>query len=234
MSEIRESEILDALSGVRDPELDEPITTLGFVSHVERDEGTVRLRLRLPTYFCSPNFAYIMAEDAKRALISLPRVERVEVVLEEFHVAREINRGVERDEGFDRAMASFSDETTGEDLDAVRETFRKKAFVRRQEILCRTLLSRGTSPRELAHMRLGDVPPCPELEVYLERRRELGFDLSPSSPLLLSASGDPVPEEAVVEHLRKARLTRISLESNGALCSDLLQARYGRKEKSSA
>ncbi|QYJ15093.1 hypothetical protein Rxycam_00905 [Rubrobacter xylanophilus DSM 9941] len=233
MSGIREAEVLDALSGVRDPELDEPITTLGFVSHVEREGATVRIRLRLPTYFCSPNFAYIMAEDAKRALLSLPRVRRAEVTLEDFHVAEEINRGVQRDEGFDRAMASFSDETTGEDLDAVRETFRRKAFVRRQEILCRTLLARGNSPRELAHMRLGEVPPCPELEVYLQRRRELGFDLSPTSPLLLSAGGDPIPEAAVVEHLRKARLTRISLEGNGALCSDLLAARYGRKEKSS-
>ena len=83
-------------------------------------------------------------------------------------------------------------------------------------------------------MRLGDVPACRELEVYLERREELGLDLAPSSPLLLSASGEPIPEEAVVEHLKKARLTRISLEGNGALCRDLLEARYRRKEKSSA
>jgi len=234
VSGVSEAEVLDALSGVRDPELDEPVTSLGFVSSIERRGEEVSVRLRLPTYFCSPNFAYIMAEDAKRALLSLPRVERAEVTLEEFHVAEEINRGVSRDEGFDRAMATFSDETTGEDLGAVRRTFRKKAFIRRQEILCRALLSRGSSPRELARMRLADAPPCRELEVYLERREELGFDLSPSSPLLLSAEGRPIPEGAVVEHLRRARLTRVSLEGNGALCRDLLEARYGRKEKSSA
>lgn len=234
MSCVSEAEVLEALSGVRDPELDEPVTSLGFVSRIEREGDAVSVRLRLPTYFCSPNFAYIMAEDAKRALLSLPRVERAEVTLEEFHVAEEINRGVREEAGFDRAMASFSDETTGEDLDAVRETFRKKAFIRRQEILCRALMARGKSPQELSRMRLGDVPACRELEVYLERREELGLDLSPSSPLLLSASGEPIPEEAVVEHLKKARLTRISLEGNGALCRDLLEARYRRKEKSSA
>jgi len=43
--------VLAALSTVRDPELDEPITTLGFVaSCTVSAEGQAQVRLRLPTY----------------------------------------------------------------------------------------------------------------------------------------------------------------------------------------
>ena len=51
-----EERVLVALSTVRDPELDEPITALGFVaSCTVADDGHVEIRLRLPTYFCAAN-----------------------------------------------------------------------------------------------------------------------------------------------------------------------------------
>ena len=65
------AEVLDALSGVRDPELDEPITDLAFVSGLELDGDRVSVRLRLPTYFCAPNFAYLMVADAREAVLSV-------------------------------------------------------------------------------------------------------------------------------------------------------------------
>ena len=48
---IDRNEVLGALSGVRDPELDEPITDLDFVSALEIEGPNVLVRLRLPTYF---------------------------------------------------------------------------------------------------------------------------------------------------------------------------------------
>ncbi len=57
---IDRNEVLGALSGVRDPELDEPITDLDFVPALEIVDDSVRVRLRLPTYFCAPNFAYLI------------------------------------------------------------------------------------------------------------------------------------------------------------------------------
>jgi len=60
--------VLDALSGVRDPEIDESLTDLGFVAGVDVDEPDVRVHLRLPTYFCAPNFAYLMVADATAAV----------------------------------------------------------------------------------------------------------------------------------------------------------------------
>ena len=58
-------DVLAALDAVRDPELDEPVTELGFVSSctVSAYED-VEVRLRLPTYFCAPNFAFLMVAAA--------------------------------------------------------------------------------------------------------------------------------------------------------------------------
>ena len=75
------SRVLEALGTVYDPELDEPITTLGFVgSCVVTGAGDVSVRLRLPTPQCAPNFAFLMAADAsRRGLAAWPGVESVDV-----------------------------------------------------------------------------------------------------------------------------------------------------------
>ncbi len=65
-----------------------------------------------------------------------------------------------------------------------------------------------------------------ELEKYLERRAELGLDVSPEAPLLVDPDGKRVPEEAVIQHLRFARTVRVSIEGNAELCRGLLATRY--------
>ncbi len=221
---IDREKVLGALSGVRDPELDEPITDLEFVSGLEIKDDFVFLRLRLPTYFCAPNFSYLMVADAKEAVLSVPGVERARVVLEDHYASDEINAGVNDERGFDRA---FEGETEGPDLEGLRTTFQRKAFVSRQEQLCRALLAEGNTPADLAEMTLGDVPPSGDFETYLERRTELGLDASAEAPLVVDPDGNQVPRDAVVQHLRFARLTRVSIEGNGALCRGLLATRYG-------
>ena len=62
------SELTDAvwraLGTVLDPELDEPITDLDFVeSWAVSAEGVATVRLRLPTFFCAPNFSFLMVAD---------------------------------------------------------------------------------------------------------------------------------------------------------------------------
>ena len=212
--------VLDALSGVRDPELDEPVTDLGFVSDLRVEGDAVSVRLRLPTYFCAPNFAYLMVADAKEATLSVPGVRRASVVLEDHYASEELNA----DGAFDDA---FPGETEGPDLAELRTVFRRKSFVSRQEQLCRGLRSEGRSPLELAAMRLGDMPPSQDFEKYLERRRELGLDVSEDAPLVVDPDGNRVPEEAVVEHLRFAKTVRVSIEGNAGLCRGLLDVRYG-------
>jgi metal-sulfur cluster biosynthetic enzyme len=214
------SEVLDALSGVRDPELDEPVTALGFVSNLEIEGDAVSVRLRLPTFFCAPNFAYLMVADAREAVLSVPGVRRVSVVLDDHYASEELNAGGAFDE-------AFPDETEGPDLEELRTVFRRKSFVSRQEQLCRALLSEGRSPLELAAMRLGDLPPSQYLDKYLERRSELGLDVSEGAPLVVDPDGNRIPEEAVVQHLRFARTVRVSIEGNAELCRGLLETRYG-------
>ena len=77
--------VLAALSTVLDPELDEPITDLGFVRSVRIQDGNVTVHLRLPTSFCSPNFAYLMASDALDALRRVERIGQVVGQLDDHH-----------------------------------------------------------------------------------------------------------------------------------------------------
>jgi metal-sulfur cluster biosynthetic enzyme len=228
---IDRNEVLGALSGVRDPELDEPITDLDFVSALEIEGASVRVRLRLPTYFCAPNFAYLMVADAHAAALSVPGVERARIFLDDHYASEEINGGVNERQGFDGA---FPGETEGPDLEALRTTFRRKSFVSRQEQLCRALRAAGHSSEELANMRLEDLPPSEEFETYRNRRAELGLDVSAGAPLVVDPDGNRVPEEAVVQHLRFAKTVRVSIEGNASLCRGLLSTRYGipqREEK---
>ena len=52
-----DDEARTALGAVVDPELDEPITDLGFVRSLVVDGADVVVHLRLPTSFCSPSAA---------------------------------------------------------------------------------------------------------------------------------------------------------------------------------
>jgi len=221
---LTEAAVLDALSGVRDPELDEPITDLKFISDLRVGGDSVDVRLRLPTPLCAPNFAYLMAHDAKEALLSVPGVREARVVLEDHHTADEINAGMAGGLGFEGTFSSF--EETGEDLDGLLDIFRRKAFVSRQETLCRMLLADGYAPAELAGLRLEDVPSSEAKQKYLSRRGELGLDVSGEATFVVDPDGRQVPEEAVVKHLRFARVTRIGIEANAGFCRGVLAARH--------
>jgi len=112
-----DSAVWGALGTVRDPELDEPITTLGFVaSCTVSSPGRAQIRLRLPTYFCAPNFAFLMVADAYDAVTALPGVRSAEVILDDHFASDAINAGVAARAGF---VASFEGEAA-EELDRTR------------------------------------------------------------------------------------------------------------------
>jgi metal-sulfur cluster biosynthetic enzyme len=221
-------QVMDALSGVRDPELDVPITDLDFISTLEVENGAVSVRLRLPTYFCAANFAYLMVADAKDAILSVPGIERASVILDDHYASGEINVGVNDEHGFDGA---FPDETESPDLEELRMIFRRKSFVSRQEQLCRELIAEGNTPSDLAWMTLDEVMTSDAFEKYIERRAGLGLDVSGSAPLVVDPEGKRIPEDAVVQHLRFARTVRVSIEGNAELCRGLLATRYGIRDR---
>jgi metal-sulfur cluster biosynthetic enzyme len=216
------SAVRAALAGVRDPELDESVTDLGFVAEVTVAGGRVEVGLRLPTYFCAPNFAWLMVNDAQAAVRSVPGVREVQVHLVDHFAADEINTGVGGGQGFDATFAGLAD---GE-LDELRHVFRRKALASRQDRLCRTLLAGGATPGDLAQRRLGDLPPGPDTDTYLQRRAELGLDVSPEAWFLVDKTGAPVSPERVTAYLRRLRTVAVSIEGNAGFCRGLLATRY--------
>lgn len=216
---IDRARVLGALGTVYDPELDEPITALRFVSSCEVSAaGDVDVRLRLPTPQCAPNFAYLMAADARDAVRRLPQVGEVTVVLEDHYTGEEINAAVGRGEGFGEA---FPGETEGE-LGALRALFQRKALVARQSRLLESV-------RDPASARLGDLSGL-EAARCRELRRELGIDASDDAPAFVRGDGTPVRAEEVARFARMATLTALSLDVNGGVCRSLLQVRYGNEE----
>ncbi|SHG49107.1 protein of unknown function DUF59 [Jatrophihabitans endophyticus] len=218
-------DVREALDAVRDPELDEPVTSLGFVASCEvTGDGAAEVHLRLPTYFCAPNFAYLMVADAHDAVAAVPGVRRTTVVLDDHFASAEINAGVAARAGF---VATFGDEAVDE-LDSLRADFVRKAVLAGTDRVCRPLLVRGTTPAELADLTLGDVAPSADLERLRARRREVGLPADDAAPLLVDAvTGDRVARDDLRLHLGRARLTRVNIEANGGVCRGMLAARYG-------
>jgi metal-sulfur cluster biosynthetic enzyme len=216
--------VLAALETVRDPELDEPITSLGFVaSCTVSPDGDAEVRLRLPTYFCAPNFAYLMVADAYDVVSALPGVRSACVVLEDHFASDAINDGVAAQAGFVR---SFSGEAVRE-LDSLRADFLRKAVMAGTDQVCRPLLAAGTSPASLLGMTLGEVPPSRPLTRLRERRAELGLPAGDGAPLLIDpVSGAAVAADSVPLHLRRAQVTRVSIEANAGICRGMLRHRY--------
>ena len=214
--------VMAALAGVRDPELDEPVTELGFVAGVVVSGDRVEVALRLPTYFCAPNFAWLMVDDAHAALSAIPGVREVLVRLVDHFAADEINAGLRERQGFEATFAGLAD---GE-LDELRETFRRKALAARQDRLCRMLLAGGGSPADLTERRLADLPAGADTDRYLQRRAELGLDVSPGAPFLVDRSGAPVSPERAAPYVRRLRTIAVSIEGNAGFCRGLLATRY--------
>jgi metal-sulfur cluster biosynthetic enzyme len=212
------SRVFEQLGTVYDPELDEPITTLGFVgSLVVTDAGDVSVRLRLPTPQCAPNFAFLMAADARAAVDRVSGLGQVSIVLEDHYTGAEINSAVAGGRGFSDA---FPGETRGE-LDALRALFQRKALVARQGRLLDTVPDPASAT--LGELRGLDADRCRAL------RRELGYDAGDAAPAFVKGDGTPVTADEIPRFKRMASLTSLSLETNGGMCRDLLRVRYSEE-----
>jgi len=229
--------ILDRLAQVLDPELDESILDLGFVRSLRLLSGHAEVVLRLPTNWCAVNFAYLMAEDIRRALLAVNGIRQVTVRLGDHCAAEEIEAAVNDGRSFGEA---FPDEGAGS-LAALRLTFQRKGFLGRQERLLRELRDAGCTPSTICGLRLGDVsvqdksfviqgPDCVPveggsaqiLERYLERRAELGLDSGFAAPLIIGLEGEMLSTERLLAHYETARTVRVAMEANGSFCRALL------------
>ena len=227
----REAEVLACLATVTDPELDEPVTDLGFVEGVTvAADGTVAIDFRLPTYWCAANFAYMMAEDMRDAVAALPWVTGVIPRLHAHMCAEQVNRGVA--EGLEFG-AAFGEAGHDDSLADLRATFRRKAFQGRQEAMLRALLARGVDKATLVALTVealeGTAISGGEgaglKRRYLEMRTRVGSPAGSDALAFVTAEGEPLGEAGFDEHLRTLASVRIAMEFNGALCRGLLAAR---------
>lgn len=222
-----EQDVLTALSTVTDPELDEPITDLGFVRSVVLDDDGVTVHLRLPTAFCSPNFAYLMASDAIDALRLVEDIGQVQVLLDDHHDSDKINAGLAADAGYRGTFGSEAEES----LDDLRRTFLSKAHAAAMERSVEEhLKTTDLSVNEIYRLTLSDLAPGKNKAALLRRRIGIGLSICPASRVFVDDGGKPIPTESVPMRLRFAKSVRISMEGNAHFCRGLLATRYADSE----
>src|SRR5271169_4922455 len=194
----RKAEVWRRLETVTDPELDEPVTALEFVTRADVEaDNCVYIEFRLPTYWCAANVSFLMADDMRNAVKDLPWVAEVSIVLGEHMYADKINAGLARGLNF---QETFGAEADG-DLDELRRTFLLKAFQRRQAALLAHLIEADRDAAGLVEMTLGELI---DLEVddagarlrtrYLERRPIVA---DATSRAFASVDGDPLQAETL-------------------------------------
>jgi metal-sulfur cluster biosynthetic enzyme len=219
---IDKAAILDALGRVLDPELDEPILQLGFVQSLSVDDHHAIITLQLPTSWCAINFAFIMAEDARAALLGVDGIKQVTVRVGDHASAEEIEAAVNNGKPF---SAAFPGEG-GLGLAALQGVFLRKGFLVRQERLLRELRDAGLSAALISALRIGKQSVASDaLHRYLQRRAELGLDCSPEAPLIVDQTGAPIATEQLEDHYQRIRTVRVSLEANGSFCRAVLATR---------
>ncbi len=227
-----EAEVWSCLDRVDDPELDEPVTDLGFVERVAvSTAGEVEVAFRLPTYWCSPNFAFLMAADIRREVSTLLMGRACPVQLQDHMWGEEIAEGINQGRGFAEIFGDLAD---GQLLEALREKFAVKAFQRPQEAVLLGLRLLGVSDADIVAMDLaawtGPTSPgrggAAEAALPGELGRARGWQRIRTTSGFGILRGEPHDRAALPAHLAELRGVRINMEFNGALCRGLARARY--------
>jgi metal-sulfur cluster biosynthetic enzyme len=238
--------IRERLARVTDPELDRSIVDLGYVDAIEvedRSENTaVTVRFTLPTAWCSPAFAWMMATDARDEVESLSEVATARIELRDHMHETEINEGVNDRRRFGEV---FPDADGG--VESIRATLDGKARVARQYDAVEALLDAGLSPDQLCHLQPADVDldfdPASDraavtvddgalvvtvdaapLRRYVRKARTVGV-VADEEPLFRTPEGDPIdPAEFELVH-RRGRLAQTNMSGQAGICEALNESR---------
>jgi metal-sulfur cluster biosynthetic enzyme len=228
-SDVRQAQVWACLQEVMDPELDESVVDLNFVTRADVDPmNRVHIEFRLPTYWCAANFSFLMADDMRSAVSALDWVQGVSVVLGEHMYADKINAGLARGLSF---QETFGTEADGS-LEDLRQVFLIKAFQRRQVALLNHLTGLGHQPDTIVSLTLAELGRLPVddegdrlVRRYLERRSVVG-PTRPTSPAFVDAAGVRLTADGFAAYVSGLRRVGVNAEFNGALCRGLLSARF--------
>ncbi len=237
-----------------DPELDRSIVELDYIDDIdietgERDEADdseksgahVGVTFTLPTAWCSPAFAWMMALDGRESVEAIPGVARCEMYLNDHMHAQEVTEGVNGGRDFDE---TFPDADGG--IEATRATLDSKARLARQYVAVEALLAASVTHEQIAALSREDVNLLPGEEYatvavrdgalavvvdadplvrYLEKAERVGCFDDGDGRLFRTPEGDPIdPDRAELVH-RRARLARVNMDGQGGVCDALHEAR---------
>ncbi|GAB4432163.1 MAG: iron-sulfur cluster assembly protein [Chloroflexi bacterium OHK40] len=236
-------QVFAALDQVYDPELDAPLTRLGFIDEVTITGGHVTVRYTVPTFWCAPNFVFLMSSDIRHEVARVPGVAAVTVLVRNNCAENEINAGINAGKSF---AETFPDDLVDEGLEALRHTFTLKGFLARQDVLLRRLRQAGIDEATALALRVGALTPqgedvrvvtpdgtalrvplaAADLEKYLHKRRKLGLAQAPEALLFTTTEGQPLAEVDLAAYLRRSRAARLNIAFNTTLCEGLLRTQF--------
>src|SRR3989475_4459003 len=146
--------VLRALSTVPARELDEPITDLGFVKELSiSDDGRVSLDLVTSTFWCSPNFVYMMLEEARDVVSKLPGVREMRLTLGGHHDSDRINGAINAGKSFSEC---YDSEARG-DLVELNRMIRTRALRSRLYSMAAAFVRSGLVAEEIPELSRQDV-----------------------------------------------------------------------------
>jgi metal-sulfur cluster biosynthetic enzyme len=243
------------LMRVTDPELDESIVELDYVDEIDIGDDDVTLHFTLPTAWCSPAFAWMMATDARDEIESLPGVETARIHLHDHMHGTEINEGVNARQSFEESFPDADGEVR-----SVRATLDDKARVSRQYTAVEALLEAGLSPEQICALTPADVerdtadadgaagesaderPPdrlpvylagesfgvmvdARPLRRYLRKARTVGVVDAPDEPMFRTPEGDRIDPDDFEIVHRRGRLAQTNMTGQGGICEALNERR---------
>ena len=239
------AQVYAAIADVLDPELDEPLVKLGFIDRVQVDGPDVTVVFKLPTYWCAPNFAYLMAADLRARILALPGVRTTRVVLLDHFAEDEITTGINCGQSFAEAFAGEAPED--ENLEELRRTFLRKGFLMRQDTLLRQMLKAGLDEATIVTLHMADLivdevanSACVmtpggavQLEgagrnagTYIRKRQMLGLPQEQDALLITDDTGRSIAPGGLQAFLRRSRSVRLNIMFNTSMCKGLFRTRY--------
>ncbi len=246
--------VRNRLDRVTDPELDRSIVELKYIDSIEIRGETVTVRFTLPTAWCSPAFAWMMAVDARDEIESLSSVDQARIVLQEHIHEDEITHGVTERLSFDDAFPDADG-----DIDAVRADLDEKTCLARQYDAVEALLAAGIDKATIAALRVDDLEDdlpvsetvsdenrsytiyCQEgsvgltvaaepIDRYLEKARTTGCVGDSSDRCFRTPDGEPIDDSTFDLVHQRARSASINMSSQGGICDELRKSRENRLE----
>lgn len=160
--------VRDALSTVVDPDLDVPITELGFLQSISIIGADVAVRLHVPDAYQSSELALVVAADVADALYQVTGIGEVHVLVESCWLDSAAGDAVD-DDAHERVRAGFARAA-------------HDSAVRR---VLRMMIDDGlTDADTLGRVLLRDIPRTPLRAALMRRRANLGLSLCPNSRVL--------------------------------------------------